>query len=121
MDGQQRVGAEGLFEQEGLVVDEPVPQGAGLLRLQLVDDGRNGFEGVEQVQFLAAQGAFHAAQADECLGAQLLGEDNLPAQSAGVDFGAREKGGHGRLLCGILAARQPVGARCPGSGAAAWI
>jgi hypothetical protein len=111
LDGQQGVGAQCLFEQEGLVVDEPVPQGAGLLRLQLVDDRCDGFEGVEQVKFLAAQGACHAPQADERLRTQLLGEDNLPAQAAGVDFGAREQGGHERLLCGIFAARQPVGAR----------
>ncbi len=64
LGGEKRVGAEGLLEEEGLVVDEPVAQRRRALGTEVMDDRVDGLEeGMEEVDLLPADDAGQAAQA----------------------------------------------------------
>jgi hypothetical protein len=93
LNGEEGGGPEGLFQEESLVVDQPVGEGGGpvAFRLQVVADRLHGLEGVKEVKLLAQDGVFDAAQAEESLLAQVLGGDDLPAQAAGRNLRTGEQ------------------------------
>ena len=98
LDGQQGIGPEGLFQEERLVVDQPVHQRRRPIRPEVVADRLDHLEGVEDVEFLPEDGVFQPAQPEEGLRAEALAGYHLPAQPAGMDFGSRQQfqraGGH---------------------------
>lgn len=61
------------------------------------EDAPNGFdrlERMEEIQLGPAYGLFEPPQADERLRTKRFGEDHFPAQAAGVNLGAGQKGAH---------------------------
>jgi hypothetical protein len=55
--------AQGLFEEEGLVIDEPIGQRGRSVRAELMTDGFDRLERIEKVEFLPKNRVFEAAKA----------------------------------------------------------
>lgn len=72
LGGEERVRAERLFEQEGLVIDELVAKRCGAVGTQVEDQGLYRLERVKEVDLLAVDDAAQAAQAIDGLRPEAL-------------------------------------------------
>ena len=101
LDGQQGIGAEGLLQEERLVVDEPVHQRCRPVGPEVMADRLDRLEGVEDVEFVPEDRVLQPAQPEEGLRAEALAGYDFPAQSPGMDFGSRQQfqraGRHGSV------------------------
>ena len=86
LDGQEGVGAEGLLQEERLVVDEPVADRPGALRGEIAARWLDGLKRVEEFDLAVAERAVEPAQPVQRLSAQRLREDDFPAQPARLHF-----------------------------------
>ena len=91
LHGQQGIGAERLFEQERLMINEPVNQRRCILWSQLVLYRLDLLERTENVKFQAENGVFQTAQPEECFLPEVFGGNDLPTQAARFDLGSGQQ------------------------------
>jgi hypothetical protein len=91
LDSEERSRPEGLFEEECLVVNEPVGEWSGAVRLKIVANWLNRLEGTKDIQFLAQDRVLGAAKAQKRLGPQIQAGDDFPAQPTSTDDCSRKQ------------------------------
>jgi len=76
LDGQQGGGADCLFQQESLVVEEPVSNGSSMLRVKVSIRRIDRLKGRKEFNFLPLEVTVKAAKAIKRLRAKALGEND---------------------------------------------
>jgi len=107
LDGQQGIRAEGLLQEERLVVDQPIHQRCRTLGAEFVTDRLDCLEGVEDIQFVSEDSVFQPAKPEEGLRTEALAGYDFLAQPLSVDFGARQQIQRARRHGAVVSRRFP--------------
>jgi hypothetical protein len=97
LDGEQGGRSEGLFKEEGLMVEAPVPEATRAGRIEVRGDRGDLLEGREEIELEAAKASLETAEPEALLLSGRLDVDDLPGEVPGLDLGAGENGGHRRV------------------------
>jgi hypothetical protein len=97
LDGEKRVRAEGLFENEGLVVQEPFPQPTGFFGVDIVPNRLDLVQSVKEFDLLTGNRSAEPAQPIHGAAVLLIAGDQLPSQSSCLYLGARKQVVHAGL------------------------
>ena len=84
----------GLLQEEGLVVEAPVPEAARACGVEVRGDRGDHLEGGEEIELVAAEAPLEAAEAEALLLSGWLDVDDFPGEAAGLDLGSGTDGRH---------------------------
>jgi hypothetical protein len=94
LDREQGGRPEGLLQEEGLVVEAPVPEAARACGVEVRGNRGDLLEGGEEIELVAAEAPLEAAEPEALLLSGGLDVDDFTGEAAGLDLGAGEDGRH---------------------------